>query len=1448
MVFVDLRNRSLEGSVESLKFVVRLFETQVNIRPTATAIEFMGQHLSYQALNSRANQLAHYLRTQGVRPGVLVGLCIDRSFEMVIGVLAILKAGGAYVPLDPDYPEERLNWILKDSQVSCLLTQKSLVSALPVNGANTICLDADWPIIAQYPVYNLPSLTAGSLAYVIYTSGSTGQPKGVLVEHVALANFVSAANQAYGIVADDRVLQFASISFDAAIEEIFLTLTQGATLVLRTKDMLKSIPDFLQACERLQLTVLDLPTAFWHQLCASLDTLHLSPTIRLTIIGGERVLPQWVNIWKQYVSPQVQLVNTYGPTETTVVATYCHLAGPYTDKDVNDGIAPIGRPLSHVQAYILDEQMRPVHAESSGELYIGGRGLASGYLNRPDLTADKFLVTTLDENNQTIRLYKTGDLARYCKDGQLEFLGRVDHQIKIRGFRVELQEIESILEQHPAVQEAVVVAQEDNSGSKRLVAYVVNHIPSSTVGQLIDDSVSADESICTQLEQEQIKQWQVIHNDDHLNAVNTEWDETFNISGWISSYTGALLPDIEMQEWVDTTVERILNLKPDHVLELGCGTGLLLFQVAPHCKGYIGTDISDVSLAHIKKQLTGRQDLASRVDLKLCAADDFSSIEPASYDTVILNSVLQYFPSIDYLVHVLEQAVRFIKPGGSLFIGDVRNYLLQEAFATSIELFKAPDDLPVTDLWQRIQKRLRQEEELTIDPSFFLTLQDYLPQISQVQVLLKQSQFHNELSQFRYDVVLHVGATPQLMVETSWSDWTSQYLDLAKLRQRLKSYTMKAIGFRDIPNARVSESIKAVDVLKKCQLSGNVADLKGYLTQTRDIDGVDPEELRQIATELSYDVTISWPSAENSGSFNALFKPQANMADYKLGSIESLPAMGPQPLPQPWNVYANNPLQAKITQILSSQLRSYAAQTLPNYMVPSTFVILETFPLNANGKIDRKSLPLPDSSRPELSVSFVAPQTIQEEKLAEIWSSILNVSPIGINDSFFELGGDSLRLMQLMAQVERSFKLTLSFADFFQRPTISDLCKQLGHTQKSSTVTEFMPLAQLEAEALFEVNLYSSGGPWSKPESNWINPQSILLTGATGFIGTSLLYELLKQTDATVHCLVRAQTREECQKRLHQALQQNLPGFDIPYNRIKPLIGNMARPGLGLDLEDVNYLAETIDVIYHSAANVNLFYPYRALRATNILGTQSVLNLATHTKLKPVHYISTLDVFESLVTTGPSIIYENDNIAQGSGISGGYAQSKWVAEQLVTHAIASGVPACIYRPGMVTGHTQTGICNPTDLMCRFLSSLLQLESAPDLDWMIDMTPVDYVSKAIAHLSLQPDSFTQAFHLVNPNPYPLGQLVYGLNQLGYSVRTSPYEQWQREVINVHNALSPLAKVLMEVVQGHSLTRLEIWLAGTQMFDCRNTLQGLNQTQIACPAVDKQMLMQYLENIS
>ncbi|MBJ7295030.1 MAG: amino acid adenylation domain-containing protein [Dolichospermum sp.] len=461
----------------------QLFEAQVEQTPDAVAVIFKDEQLTYRELNAKANQLAHYLQTLGVKPETLVGICVERSLEMIVGLLGILKAGGAYVPLDPMYPQERLAFMLEDSAVPVLLTQQRLVDKLPKHEAQVVCLDTQWEAISEYSEKNIgDTVNAQNLAYVIYTSGSTGKPKGVTIPHLSVVNYITAVNIEYGIKkcdsfaaagSADRILQFSSISFDVSAEEIYTSLTSGATLVLRTDSMLDSVGIFLQKCRDWKLTVLVLPTAYWHELTVFLSqekfTLPLS--LRLVIIGGEKALTERLQTWLEYVGQRVSLVNNYGPTEATIGATIYDLSAA----KIASAALPIGRPIRNVQTYVLDQSLQPVPIGIPGELYIGGDGLARGYLNQPDLTEEKFIPNPFRKEPGS-RLYKTGDKARYLPDGNIEFIGRIDNQVKIRGFRIELGEVEALLAQHPNVLQPVVICREDTPGNKRLVAYVVSNL------------------------------------------------------------------------------------------------------------------------------------------------------------------------------------------------------------------------------------------------------------------------------------------------------------------------------------------------------------------------------------------------------------------------------------------------------------------------------------------------------------------------------------------------------------------------------------------------------------------------------------------------------------------------------------------------------------------------------------------------------------------------------------------------------------------------------------------------------------------------------------------------------------------------------------------------------------------------------------------------------------
>ncbi|MEH1946787.1 MAG: amino acid adenylation domain-containing protein [Nostoc sp.] len=576
-----------------------LFEAQVERSPDAIAVTFEDQHLTYRELNNRANQLAHYLQSLGVKPEVLVGICVERSLEMALGILGILKAGGAYVPLDPAYPQERLALILDDVKPLVLLTQKHLVAELPTSAAKVVCLD-ECDLYAQQSQENLSSnVIAENLAYVIYTSGSTGTPKGVLITHQALVNHTIAAAKAYKLQPEDRILQFASVSFDVAAEELFPSWLSGSTVVIRPNQVLL-FAHFRQFLIQEKLTVVNLPTAYWHEWVSDLTqtTEPLPPTLRLVIVGTEQALPEKLALWQKLVgdrsqSSRIRWLNAYGPTEATIGVTIYEPVEPvepvtYPEKQPVYCV-PVGRPIANTQVYLLDKHLHPTPLGVPGELYIGGIGIARGYLNYPELTAEKFIPNPFSEK-LGMRLYRTGDLARYLPNGNIELLGRIDQQVKIRGFRIELGEISATLQQHNKVREAVVIAREDEHGDKYLVAYVSPQPEQSIINTELRGFL-----------QEKLPQYMLPSSFVILSTLpllpNGKLDRRSLPAPEIRPEleAGYVMPQTEIEQTIATIWQKSLNIEKigihDNFFELG-GHSLLMVKVHSQLREIFPTDLS----------------------------------------------------------------------------------------------------------------------------------------------------------------------------------------------------------------------------------------------------------------------------------------------------------------------------------------------------------------------------------------------------------------------------------------------------------------------------------------------------------------------------------------------------------------------------------------------------------------------------------------------------------------------------------------------------------------------------------------------------------------------------------------------------------------------------------------------------------------------------------------
>ncbi|HSF74327.1 MAG TPA: thioester reductase domain-containing protein, partial [Microcoleus sp.] len=528
---------------------------------------------------------------------------------------------------------------------------------------------------------------------------------------------------------------------------------------------------------------------------------------------------------------------------------------------------------------------------------------------------------------------------------------------------------------------------------------------------------------------------------------------------------------------------------------------------------------------------------------------------------------------------------------------------------------------------------------------------------------------------------------------------------------------------------------------------------------------------------------------------------------------------------------------------LIENLRSFLKEQLPEYMIPSAFVVLKALPLTPNGKIDRQALPAP-SIAANFTDTFVGPRTPGEEILAGIWSQLLNLKKVGIHDNFFDLGGHSLLITQLLAKVRESFQVELPLRVLFEAPTVAGLAEKIEIQQAGNTAGDRTASFDINAEVVLDPAIRPAT-PLSEQKTE---PACILLTGATGFLGAFLLRDLLQQTQAEIYCLVRSADSESAKKRIQSSLESYLIWDESSSDRIIPIAGDLSQPLLGLSDEQFGVLASKIDVIYHNGAFVKFTYPYSVLKPANVLGTEEVLRLASQSKLKPVHLISTISVFSAMGESGIKVVREDDELTPGEGLKGAYTQTKWVAEKLVEVARGRGIPVSIYRPGRISGDSQTGACNPSDLLYRLIAGCVQLGCAPDGDKLMNVAPVDYVSRAIVHLSRQKELLGKTFHLVNTQSFQMSELLGWICSMGYPIKRVSSQTWQAEIINragssPENALYPLVGLFSEKV-----SEAEMPKSATLQFDCQNALKGLSGTDIICPQADASLFRTYFSYLA
>ncbi|MEU2744512.1 amino acid adenylation domain-containing protein, partial [Streptomyces sp. NPDC007095] len=990
-----------------------LFEEQAAATPDAPAVVFGEENLTYRELNAQANRFARLLVSRGIGAEDVVALALPRSLQLVTAILAVFKAGAAYLPIDIEYPPARITHIVDDAQPALLVTSNEVADRLPERAreVSRLVLDVGWAgDMESYAPDDLrdrdrrAAVKVQHPAYVIYTSGSTGVPKGVVVSHTGVASLVAAQCERFGVGADSRVLQFASPSFDASFSELCLGLLSGGTLVLARSEELLPGPSLVALMERHGVTHVTLPPSA----VAALQSVGGIPAGVTVTVAGEACPPELVDAY----APGRRMINAYGPTEVTVCAT---MSRPLTAGSALR--PPIGTSIANTCVYVLDATLRPAPVGTPGELYIGGPGLARGYLGRPGLTAQRFVANSYGEPGS--RLYRTGDVARWRSDGNLEYLGRADEQVKLRGYRIELGEVEGVLTQHPHIDQAVVTLREDHPGDQRLIAYLVTNTTQA------DDPTTR-----SQLDGDHVEEWRQLYETATGADRGRVLGEDF--SGWNSSYDGLPIPEEQMREWRDTTVERIRSLKPRRVLEIGAGAGLYLAPLAPGCESYWATDLSASVIDSLAGQIAAQPALAEHVVLRAQPAHDTDGLPEGYFDTVILNSVIQYFPSVDYLLEVLTRVMGLLAPGGTVFVGDVRNARLHSTFTSAVQAHRAAPAGDLLALSRAIDNALRAEKELLVDPEFFPALSEHIKELSHVDIELKRGAHHNELTCYRYDVVLRKLPIPDALETPEDTvpsvNWQHTFGTLDALAHHLATQHPRRLRITGIPNQRLSRDTALAAALRQ-------ADSRTPTTHT----GADPEALYQVGDDYGYRTAVTWSSVDSTAVDLVLTHPAASLPPQAY-----IPAAAPG---TPLTSWANTPTRARADEQLPRIARSHAREHLPEYMVPAAFVLLDHLPLTPNGKIDRRALPAPEWATTEMSRRARTPQ---EQHLAGLFGELLGVESVGIDDDFFELGGHSLLATRLMARVRTTMNVDLDLRTVFQNPTVAGLITQMGGGERAA--------------------------------------------------------------------------------------------------------------------------------------------------------------------------------------------------------------------------------------------------------------------------------------------------------------------------------------------------------------------------------------------------------------
>ncbi|MFF1713240.1 amino acid adenylation domain-containing protein [Streptomyces sp. NPDC058268] len=1029
-----------------------LVAAQASRSPDAVAVHRADHTMAYGELDGAANRLAHHLRDAGAGPGTVVAVLMEHSPLTVTALLAILKTGAAYVPLDRTHPPSRTNAMLADSRAAVLVVSDGLPAEVDPAGARVVRPDdeAEADAIARRPS-TAPDVrvSADDLIYLMFTSGSTGRPKAALLTHRNIVNYLLWAKDHYAAATGTGVPVHSPLAFDLTVTSIFAPLLTGQRVLLPApaaddapdaalRDLLDGAAD---------LSFVKLTPSHLRLLEQAADGAPLALPVRTVILGGEALHEDALSALRAG-TPTARIINEYGPTETAVACAAYEAASSAPEEGA--GRVPIGRPITHVRVHVLDDALRPVPVGVAGEACVGGAGVGQGYWRRPGLTADRFVPDPFG-TVPGARLYRTGDLVRLLPGGELEYLGRRDEQVKVRGHRLEPAEVEAAVRSHPDVRQCAVEVVSRAPGDERIVAFVCLRDGSRSDGD--GSKIGGD------WDGDRVEEWRRLYETTYEDLPG-ERDVSFNLAGWLSSYTGRPLDPAQMRAWLDGTLERISALRPRDVLEIGSGTGMILLNMAAECRSYRATDLSAPAVAYVQDAVDAMGLPPGRVEVRTAPAHQ--SITPKAPgpapDTVVLNSVVQYFPSADYLLDVLRQAVDAVPDGGHVFLGDLRSLPLLDLFHTSVQVHRAPANMRIAELRSRIRRQSAQDPELCVDPRLFEKLAARWPRVARVRVLPKRGRHDNELSHYRYDVILTVGPkapkadVPEPEPAATLLDWAASPLtpdELLRLVERERPGRLRLTG---VPNARLSAALSLAELIEEREPSSSVGELRARASALPP-HGWSPEDWWALADRCAYEVELSWLEGRPDGAYDVVLVRRDPG-----GSSELLPSdstrRGAMPQAELFDArrYTNDPHWRRACAATIPDIDAHVRRWLPEPLLPAHYVPLPELPLTSNGKADRTQLRrlAADPAVVERAVWGAAARELTgtEQVVAEVWRELLDCGDVTPDDDFFGLGGHSLLTLQVVFRLRKRLGVALPARAPFDHRTLAQLAARVDELRE----------------------------------------------------------------------------------------------------------------------------------------------------------------------------------------------------------------------------------------------------------------------------------------------------------------------------------------------------------------------------------------------------------------